>query len=167
MNFFEVNVGKRTRRGSLEVYNRFVIKTELSQNDTHYKMLSKYDGFDIEVNQIQEIKEDVVEQKQEANQNLKVETSKKSKIEMELNIYNLGNEQLENLREYYIEKLAESNKAESELKKYIKRYLEENFYNISENIVNLKDTWENYRNFEFTLNLKGELIEILEEQIKK
>jgi hypothetical protein len=167
MNFFEVNVGKRTRRGSLEVYNRFVIKTELSQNDTHYNMLNKYAGFDIEVNGIQEIKEDVVEQKQEVNQNLKVETSKKSKIEMELDIYNLKNEQLENLREHYIEKLAESKKAESVLKKYIKGYLEENFSNISEHIVSLKDTWDNYRKFEFTLNLKGELIEILEEQIKK
>jgi predicted secreted protein len=171
MNFFEVKIGKRTRRGSLEVYNSFVIKTELSQNDAYYKMLNKYSGFDIELNQIQEIKDDVVEQKQEvkqeAKQEVKIETSKKSKLEMETRISHLGNKELLELREDYLKKFYESRKAEELLVNTITSHLEEKFSNVCKEIRNLESSYDKYLDLKYTLILEGDLIETLEKQISK
>jgi hypothetical protein len=167
MNFFEVKIGKRTCRGSLEVYNSFVIKTELSQNDAYYKMLNKYSGFDIELNQIQEIKDDVVEQKQEVKQETKIETSKKSKLEMKTRIHHLGNKNLVELRENYLKKLYESRKAEELLVNTITSHLEEKFSNVCKEICNLESSYDKYLDFKYTLILEGDLIETLEKQISK
>ena len=165
MEIFEVNVGKRTRRGSLEVYNRFVVKTNLSYSQIDFRMTEKYTGFDVEINSIQEIQEEIVEQKQEVKQETRIKTSKKRKLEMDTRIHHLGNKSIIELREDYLKKFYESRKAEELLVNTITSHLEEKFSNVCKEIINLESSYDKYLDFKYTLILEGDLIETLEKQV--
>jgi hypothetical protein len=57
MNFFEVKIGKSTKRGGMVVSHSFVCKTEMTQSKLWNEMLNRYKGFDVNIFQVENVEE--------------------------------------------------------------------------------------------------------------
>ena len=162
MNFYEVKVGKTSRRGHFESFNSFVAKTEMSHSQLHEQLRNSYKGFEIALRGIETIeefkKETVVKKEEEVYTPIQAPISylKLSESNNELT------EDLENLRLEMKIKEQEFDKLESKFREDLSRHLVKKHSSIANGILNLKKTSHYYQDFDYELRLKGNLKTLLE-----
>jgi hypothetical protein len=162
MNFFEVKIGRTSRRGSFESFNSFVAKTEMDYSQLYSELKDRYKGFEVSIKTveiIEEFKKAVsvnVEVKPTPTKTIRQLVLKQKYHELPLEI--------RDLRSDFISKKELMEKAESNLKSSLVSYFKEKHKGLYFDIRDIKSTFSNYGEIEYTLILNGELQEILENE---
>ena len=168
MNFFEVKIGKTSRRGNFESFNSFVAKTELNSYELYNSLRERYKGFEVSVNNVETIVEfeKPVVVDEEGIFAPTVENKTVYSLDMCFKTVDLQDDELAKLRKDYEDKLVELNKITSKLKSRINVVLQNKYNNVCRDIINIEknDTW--FSGFKCVLILKGDLKQMLEEDDK-
>ena len=168
MNFFEVKIGKTSRRGSFESFNSFVAKTEMNSHELWNSLRERYKGFEVSVNNVEtivEFEKPVVVDEEDMFFPT-VENKTVHSLDMCFKTADLQDDELAKLRKDYEDKLVELNKITSTLKSRINVVLQNKYNNVCRDIINIEknDTW--FSGFKCVLLLKGDLKQMLEEDGK-
>lgn len=168
MNFFEVKIGKTSRRGNFESFNSFVAKTDMHSHELYNSLRERYKGFEVSINNVETIVE--FEKPVVVEENVfepSVEKSTVQHLSLEGTCRDLGEEsEIGMLREDFISKMKEFEVAEQKLRSVILKYLESKHSEIAYEVLNLKNIYSGYFNYKYTLKLKGDLKQMLEEDGK-
>lgn len=167
MNFFEVKIGKTSRRGNFESFNSFVAKTEMNLTELWNSLRERYKGFEVSINSVETI---VEFEKPVVKEDVFVPSVKESTTVQHLSLrgtcrhINMESE-IAIRRKDFEEKKRDYEKSETKLRDVIKEHLEVKHESIGDEIKHLKNTYSNYLEYEYTLTLKGDLKEMLEENV--
>lgn len=168
MNFFEVKIGRTSRRGSFEVYNSFVAKTEMNSHELWNSLRERYKGFEVSINNVEtivEFEKPVVE-KEEDFFTPAVENKTVQHLSLEGTCRHIDSEsEIAIHRKDFTKKKEEFEIAEKTFIDVLKKHLKSKHAEIAYGIVNLKSTYADYLDYEYTLKLNGNLKEILEENV--
>ena len=168
MNFFEVKIGKTSRRGNFEPFNSFVAKTEMNSHELYNSLRERYKGFEVSVNNVETI---VEFEKPVVKEDVFAPSVKKSTTVQHLSLRGTcrhidKESEIAIRREDFEEKKRDYEKSETKLREVIKEHLEVKHESIGDEIKHLKSTYADYMDYEYTLKLKGDLKEMLEEDGK-
>ena len=161
MNFYEVKVGKTSRRGHFESFNSFVAKTEMSHSQLHEKLRNSYKGFEISLSNIEaieEFKKEIVVENNQVQPN-------KGKIVSELLLNSDCRKlpmELQTLRDEFIKNKQLADESESKFLSELLSYLNNKHGNLSYKVKNIKSTYSNYSDFDYVLIFNGNLKTLLE-----
>lgn len=164
MNFFEVKIGRTSRRGNFESFNSFVAKTEMDYSQLYSELKDRYKGFEVSIKTVETIeefkKENVVVEKEKVYNPIKSPTNYLKLDESKSKL----TEYLENLRLELEIKEREFDNLESEFRAELSRHLLKKHSNIANGVQNIKKTYQYYSEFEYELRLKGDLKTLLENE---
>ena len=169
MNFFEVKIGKTSRRGNFEPFNSFVAKTEMNSHELYNSLRERYKGFEVSVNNVETIVE--FEKPVVVEENVFAPIVEKSTTVQHLSLRGTcrhidKESEISILRKDFEEKKRDYEKSETKLREVIKNHLEDKHEGIAKEIIKLKSTYAEYLDYEYILKLNGDLKQMLEEDDK-
>ena len=167
MNFFEVKIGRTSRRGTFEAFNSFVAKTEMGYSELYSNLRDRYKGFEISLKTVETIVEfEKPTVKEEDIFSPTVERETVHYLDMDFKTITLQDSKLSALRADFEDKFRELYKIERSLVNRIVTVLIDKYRNICADIINIEKTSIYFDDFKCTLRLKGDLKTMIEEDVQ-